>query len=90
VPEFEAALADLAPGEIGTTPVESRFGFHVVRLDHRAIGKPLPFEAAEARLREYLREARWRERLNDWVRVLASTMEIEGFDLDSPGPAEGA
>jgi len=81
VAEFEVALAELSPGEIRKEPVETRFGFHVVRLDHRAVGKALPFEAGERRLREYLREARWRERFHAFVCELASTMEIEGFDL---------
>jgi peptidyl-prolyl cis-trans isomerase C len=90
VAEFEAALSELSPGEIRKTPVETRFGFHIVRLDRRAPGRPLTFEAAKGRVREYLREARWRERFHGYVRKLASTMEIEGFDLKDSDRHVGA
>lgn len=33
MPEVEAALSRLSPGEIGPEPVASRFGWHVLRLD---------------------------------------------------------
>lgn len=33
VPEFEAALRKLKPGEITKTPVQSKFGFHIIRLE---------------------------------------------------------
>jgi len=42
VPEFEAALERMKPGEVAI--VETRYGFHIVRLDHRVEGKTLPFE----------------------------------------------
>jgi peptidyl-prolyl cis-trans isomerase C len=33
VEPFSAAVADLEPGEVTDEPVETRFGFHVIRLD---------------------------------------------------------
>ncbi len=82
VKEFEAALAALAPGEIRPEPLETRFGLHVVRLDEFSAGRPLPFEAAQQRLRDHLREERWRERFRAYLCELASRSEIEGFDLE--------
>ena len=82
LPEFEAALAELAPGEIRSEPIETRFGLHIVRLDEFAPGRPLPFEAAQPRLRDYLREARWREQFHTYLCGLASRMEIIGFDME--------
>ena len=35
VPEFETFLENLAPGQICPTPVPTRYGVHVVRLDRR-------------------------------------------------------
>jgi len=82
VRDFAAALAALTPGQIRPQPLETRFGLHVVRLDEFAPGRPLPFEAAEQRLRDYLREQRWRERFQAYLRGLASRMEIVGFDVE--------
>lgn len=82
VPEFEAALAELTPGEIRSEPVETRFGLHVVRLDEFAPGRQLPFEGAHDRLRDYLREARWHEQFHAYLCELASQMEIVGVDME--------
>jgi peptidyl-prolyl cis-trans isomerase C len=82
VPEFEAALETLAPGEILPTPLETRFGFHVIRLDEYAPGRPLPYEAARELVRDYLREERWRARFHEYVCEVAAGMDITGFDLD--------
>ena len=82
VPEFEAALAELTPGEIRSEPVETRFGLHVVRLDEFASGRLLSFEGAHDRLRDYLREARWREQFHAYLCELALDMEIVGVDLE--------
>ncbi len=57
VPEFEIALAALRPGSISREPVETRFGFHVVRLERRIEGADLPFEAVKGPIARYLGEA---------------------------------
>src|SRR5699024_783771 len=51
VPEFEASLRTLEVGEL-SQPVQSRYGYHIIRLYHRAIGQPLPFEIGRASCRE--------------------------------------
>ena len=81
VREFEDVLLKLNPGEIHAEPVVTRYGVHVVRLDAFESGRPLPFEAVHTRLRDYLREARWREQFNAYLRELMSDMEVVGFDL---------
>ena len=43
-PEFAAAVAELAEGETTSDPVETRYGFHLIRLDRRIAGKTMPFE----------------------------------------------
>lgn len=81
VREFEDVLVKLKPGEIHAEPVVTRYGVHVVRLDAFESGRPLPFEAAQPKLRDYLREARWREQFNGYLRELAAGMDVVGFDL---------
>jgi len=81
VPEFEAAMQALTPGEIADRPVETRFGFHILRLDRRAEGAPLPFEAVAPRLRAALEKAAWARAANALVAGLVAAAEIEGVDM---------
>lgn len=81
VPEFEAALDRLQPGEIGAEPVETRFGFHVVRLDARAEGAVLPFASVLPRLREAEEKAAWLRACRSFVNALTARAEITGVTL---------
>ncbi len=58
VAPFEAAAFSLEPGEVTPEPVESRFGFHVIKVEETR-ERPLPaFEDVEDQLRQIvLREA---------------------------------
>ncbi|MBX3500361.1 MAG: peptidylprolyl isomerase [Alphaproteobacteria bacterium] len=85
-PEFDAALRTMLPGTIHAEPVESRYGFHVVRLDRRIEGRELPFEMVRARIAEYLDESVRRRALQQYVSVLAGRAVVTGVDL---APAAG-
>ena len=55
VPQFEAAVVDLSPGET-SSPVETQFGWHVIRLiDTRSASAP-PFEAVRDQLAAELQQ----------------------------------
>lgn len=79
VEEFEAALARMREGEIAV--VETRYGFHVVRLDRHAPGETLPFELARDRIAGYLAASVQRRALAQYVAVLAGRARIEGIAL---------
>lgn len=81
VAEFEAALAGLTEGEIAAEPVESRYGFHIIRLDARAEGEILPFEAVETALRSALEKAAWVRASRAFVDVLAEQAQVTGITL---------
>jgi peptidyl-prolyl cis-trans isomerase C len=81
VPEFEAALASLGVGAIAPEPVETRYGLHVVRLDDRADGADLPFEAVHARIREMIERAAWSRAAKTLVAELVAAAEITGVDF---------
>jgi peptidyl-prolyl cis-trans isomerase C len=87
VPEFEAALRALQPGETAPEPVETRYGFHVVRVLARAPGREIPFDTARDRVAEYLREASYRRAVRQYLSVLAGRAEIAGIILSAA--AEG-
>ena len=54
VPEFEEALVALSPGEV-SQPVQTQFGYHLIRLD--SVGPPA-FEDVEAEIAAQLQQQR--------------------------------
>ena len=83
VPEFEKALQDLREGQITATPVKSRLGVHVLKLDARAAGEILPFEYVREQIADYLAEQQWRHDVAAYIERLVSRAQIEGVDLSS-------
>ena len=82
VEEFETALAGMEEGEISAAPVQSRYGFHVIRMDHRADGRDLPFEHVHERIADYLHETGYRASVSRYLRGLADAASIEGIELE--------
>lgn len=78
VPEFAAALSGLTPGTIAPEPVETRHGLHVLRLDAKAEGRPLPYEAAAPRLRLAAEKAAWARAAQAYAESLLQGARIEG------------
>jgi peptidyl-prolyl cis-trans isomerase C len=83
VAEFETGLARMKAGEIAM--IETRYGFHVVRLDHYAPGQLLPFELVYERIADYLSERVRRHALAQYVSVLAGRAEISGATFAAAG-----
>lgn len=77
VPEFDAVLATLQAGELCTTPVRSRFGAHVLRLDNKINGRLLPFAHVQQRIADYLQEAGWRHEVARYIQLLLDQAKIE-------------
>ncbi|UCI22912.1 peptidylprolyl isomerase (plasmid) [Mesorhizobium sp. B2-1-8] len=84
--EFEAALANLVPGEI-SLPVETRYGVHLIRLTRRIDGRQLPFEDVRERIAAYLTEHVHRQATAQYVSLLVGQADIRGIEIDgSPSP----
>ena len=81
-PEFEAALLTLAPGTI-SEPVETRYGFHLIRLHRRIEGRLLPFEAVRDAIAAALDAHVRRQAVAHYIAALASRAEIVGVSLGS-------
>jgi len=79
--EFEQALFALEPGSIGSEPVATRYGFHIIRLDRMHEGRELPFELVAERIAEYLHESVERRALAQYIARLATAARIEGMDI---------
>lgn len=80
-PEFETFLLATEPGQICPTPVRTRYGVHVLRLDRRIAGEALPFDAVRARIASYLEERTWRRAVAQYIALVAGQARIAGFDL---------
>lgn len=90
VPEFWAAL--VAFGATGLLPhlVESRYGHHIVQVDHCIKGKTLPFEVVEARIREFLTTRREQLAYQGYVAGLIEQSTIKGVEFgDASLPPAG-
>ena len=88
VPEFERVLQGLEEGQISPTPVRSRFGAHVLRLDARANGDTLPFAYVREQIESYLAERQWCREVAAYIERLVSQAQIEGIDV-SPAKHTG-
>jgi peptidyl-prolyl cis-trans isomerase C len=82
VPEFEAAVFDSQ--SIGLLPglVNTRYGFHIVWVERRIAGAPLPFEAVQATIGRYLSEHVRHKSIQQYLTLLASSAELRGISLD--------
>jgi len=80
-PEFETFLVVMEPGQICPTPVRTRYGVHVLRLDRRIAGETLPFAAVRARIATYLEDRTWRRAVAQYIALVAGQARIAGFDL---------
>lgn len=79
VPEFDVAIARMYPGEFAVA--ESRYGFHLIRLDARVDGRLLPFEIARNRIADYLTAHVSRHAISQYLSILAGRATINGISL---------
>jgi len=81
VAEFERALARMAEGEITARPVESRFGYHIIRLERRIDGEQLPFDFVQQRIAGWLEASTWSKAVSQYIAILAADATITGINL---------
>lgn len=74
VPSFSAAMQALAVGETSTAPVESDYGWHIIRVDETREVEPPALDDA---LRERLQQAAIAEKLTQHFDELRAQAEIE-------------
>jgi peptidyl-prolyl cis-trans isomerase C len=79
VPEFEEAAFGAEVGET-TEPVQSQFGFHIIRVDERQPSEVAPFAEVRAQVREQLVNTQ----LSSEIAELRETSGIELFPENLP------
>jgi peptidyl-prolyl cis-trans isomerase C len=78
VKPFEEAAFGLKVGEVSKAPVQSQFGWHLIKVEERKPSTPPSFEESKAELKE----SRSRELADKIVADLRKDAKIERFDLD--------
>lgn len=80
VPEFERQVMRLQVG-LAEAPIESRYGFHVVRVKRRIEGNPLEYDMVAGKIRSYLTQKASRLAIQAYIRLLVDKSDIEGIDI---------
>jgi peptidyl-prolyl cis-trans isomerase C len=78
IPEFAEAAFALQPGQIAQAPVQTSFGWHVIKVEARRRAQPASFEDSQ----EALRQAAFEETVNAAVERIRSAARVERFNLD--------
>jgi len=76
VPEFEAAVAKLKPGEI-SEPVKTKFGYHIIKVTDRKLGKPLEFEKVKNFVLQRLSAEKQKEVFDSYMENLKKSYKSE-------------
>ncbi|MCZ4289897.1 peptidylprolyl isomerase [Hoeflea alexandrii] len=76
VPEFEAVAFTLKAGEYAKEPVQTQFGWHVIKVEERRESAPPAFEEVADQVRQLL----MRERYGELIRTARSETAIDVLD----------
>ncbi|MEH6616924.1 MAG: peptidylprolyl isomerase [Porticoccus sp.] len=83
--EFETAIFELEEG-LAKDPVESRYGYHVVYIDKKLLGKQLEYEQVKSDVANMLMEFGQRKAVAQYIHKLVDESEIEGIDFEIGRP----
>jgi len=77
VPEFEKAAFELAPGTYTKTPVQTQFGFHVIKVEDKRAKQPPAFDDVKEQVRSLL----LRDKYLELIKGLRESAKIQ---IDDP------
>ncbi len=81
VAEFANAAFALQPGQVSAAPVQSPFGWHIIKVEERRRATPPPFEQVSQELRERLLQ----EEVNAAVTRIRASVTVERLDQPAAG-----
>ena len=73
VPEFAAAMTDLAKGEFTKEPVKTQFGYHVIRLEDTRTAEPPSIDSVKPQIKQRLE----RQRVIELQKSLREAAKVE-------------
>lgn len=77
VPEFDAQIQKMKAGEVAG-PVQTLYGYHIIKLDEVKEARQLPFEEAADMVRERLRKEKREKLYSEWMESLKKTYPLQG------------
>lgn len=80
VPEFENTLFKLETG-LAPSPIESRYGFHIVEVLNKQPGIQMSYEQVSAAISNKLSQQAFHQSLCDYLFTLADEANIEGINM---------
>ncbi len=81
--EIDSVVFGLDAGKI-SDPVESKFGWHLLRVDEKFPVAYTPFEDAKEKVREAYQDSEYSKRLADYVKKLREKMFVK-IEIDESG-----
>jgi len=77
VPEFEAAAWSLKPGEITQTPVQTNFGFHIIKRGPTTPGSTRKFEEVKDTIKAQIKQDKERTTFESWLKEAKAASKID-------------
>ncbi|GAB4029386.1 MAG: peptidylprolyl isomerase [Elusimicrobiota bacterium] len=77
--ELEKAVFKMCPGEI-SGPIESKFGYHIVRLDEKRIAQKLKYEMAKDDIAQIIMQNSFADEIEKYTENLKKEAKIEYFN----------
>jgi len=80
VPEFERQIYALDEG-LAPQPIATRYGWHVVWIEHKQPGTPAAYEDVRDDIKNWLHARRERQAVADYLYGLVAQAKIDGIEL---------
>ena len=77
VPEFDKAVFELEVGEVTKTPVQTQFGYHLIKLNSKSDATVMPFEDVAAQLTDIVLNEKRREAYERKINQLKILYPVE-------------